>query len=98
MKNVLTQIIFLNYESFKDLYIQINFKTVDMNNIINQKYYVKVLLSDDKIKDYIELQIIFKEVIPKINLQITVDIFKKIKMNIFMVLLITYQFKNYVII
>ena len=98
MKNVLTQIIFLNYESFKDLYIQINFKTVDMNNIINQKYYVKVLLSDDKIKDYIELQIIFKEVIPEINLQITVDIFKKIKMNIFMVLLITYQFKNYVII
>ena len=98
MKNVLTQIIFLNYESFKDLYIQINFKTVDMNNIINQKYYVKVLLSDDKIKDYIELQIIFKEVISEINLQITVDIFKKIKMNIFMVLLITYQFKNYVII
>lgn len=72
----------IDSEKFNEMYRQNRFNNINMENIIYQKLLVANLISDNRIHDYTDCQEKFKSLFPYIKFKITIDIYKKLKMNI----------------
>jgi len=67
----------IDSEKFNEMYRQNTFNNINMKNIIYQKF----LVSDNRIHDYTDCQEKFKSLFPNIKFKITIDIYKKLKIE-----------------
>ena len=76
----------LEFEDFKNFYYNNNYKNIDMNLIIFQKYYVRCLFNDNKVKNYTDCVNIFKNIFTNnnfnINFKLSENIVNKIKTEV----------------
>ena len=69
----------IDFEKFKDMYINKSFNNLDFNIIYYQKLYLKCFLLYNDINSYNEFIYKFKERFKVINYLITENIYRKLK-------------------
>lgn len=69
----------IDFEKFKDMYINKSFNNLDFNIIYCQKLYLKCFLLYNDINSYNEFIYKFKERFKDINYLITENIYRKLK-------------------